>query len=103
MTAAAFATVASTFVAGPGSITFALTGALNVPASGTRHSKASSLPAHRRLRQPVFRHMAVRGPGRIGRGMQRARHPFAGAAFVVLFGAFDSAINSADALVGASR
>ena len=70
--------------AGSGSITGAA--ALTMPVSGTRHSNASSRPVTGDSRQPPIGHVAVGRPGRVGRGGERPRHPFARAAFVAALG-----------------
>ena len=70
-------------VGGSGSIT----GALSVPDTGTRHSKASMRPVTGDEPAAGHRGHTVGGPRRIGGGVNGARGPFAGPAFVVALGA----------------
>ena len=67
---------------------------------GQRHLPLEGVEpaAHRRHRHPAVRHEAVGGPGRIARGAQRARHPFARAAFVAAFALLDLGHQRRDAL-----
>ena len=70
--------------AGSGSITGA---ALAMPVKRNAPFKGVEPAADRRHRQPAIGDVTIGGPRRIGRGVERARNPFAGAAFVVALGA----------------